>query len=146
MFPVLYGFYEKAIAIYTFEQAEGAGRATDLVIQPFVRFISMAFFPVVICASVLYLLVSDPRDHLKVPIVNILLCTRFQLVEVNRWDPAEFFQFALLNIALNQTWTSLFVWIILAFPEMSIRIFAVISAFDGFTNGSLLSINKIPQW
>ena len=57
MFPALYTFHTQALAIYTFERADGAGRATDLVIQPFVRFISMAFFPVIICAGVLYLLV-----------------------------------------------------------------------------------------
>ena len=58
MFPALYTFYIPALQIFTFEHADGAGRATDLVIQPFVRFISMAFFPVIICAGVLYVLVS----------------------------------------------------------------------------------------
>ena len=58
MFPALYTFYERALAIYTFEHADGAGRASDLVIQPFVRFITIAFFPVIICAAVLYFLVS----------------------------------------------------------------------------------------
>ena len=63
MFPALYGYYQRALEIYTFERADGAGRAIDLVIQPFVRFISIAIFPVVICAGVLYVLVSDPRYH-----------------------------------------------------------------------------------
>ena len=63
MFPALYTFYTPALQIYTFEHADGAGRATDLVIQPFVRFISMAFFPVIICAGVLYMLVSGPYSH-----------------------------------------------------------------------------------
>ena len=58
MFPALYGYLSKALTIYTFEQADGAGRASDLVIQSFVRFISMAFFPVIVCAGVLYVLVS----------------------------------------------------------------------------------------
>ena len=58
MFPAMYTFFTRAIEVYTFEHADGAGRATDLVIQPFVRFISMAFFPVIICAGVLYVLVS----------------------------------------------------------------------------------------
>ena len=67
MFPALYPFYVRALEIYAFEHADGAGRATDLVIQPFVRFISMAFFPVIICAGVLYLLVSvqcKVNDHI----------------------------------------------------------------------------------
>ena len=59
MFPALWGYYLRTLQIYTFEHADGAGRASDLVIQPFVRFISMAIFPVVICAGVLYVLVSN---------------------------------------------------------------------------------------
>ena len=58
MFPAMYTFFTQAMELYKFEHADGAGRATDLVIQPFVRFISMAFFPVIICAGVLYVLVS----------------------------------------------------------------------------------------
>ena len=59
MFPALYGYFSRALDIYTFERADSAGRASDLVIQPFVRFISMAFFPVIICAGVLYMLVRS---------------------------------------------------------------------------------------
>ena len=62
MFPALYTFYERALDIYSFEHADGAGRATDLVIQPFARFVTIAFFPVVTCAAVLYFLVSNSRE------------------------------------------------------------------------------------
>ena len=58
MFPALYTYFTRTLQIYTFEHADGAGRAVDLVIQPFIRFTSMAFFPVIICAGVLYLLVN----------------------------------------------------------------------------------------
>ena len=63
MFPALYAFHTQALSLYTFEHADGAGRATDLVIQPFVRFSSMAFLPVIVCAGVLYLLVSSIIDR-----------------------------------------------------------------------------------
>ena len=63
MFPAMYTFFTQAMELYRFEHADGAGRATDLVIQPFVRFISMAFFPVIISAGVLYFLVSDYNVH-----------------------------------------------------------------------------------
>ena len=62
MFPALYTYFTRALEVYTFEYADGAGRAVDLVIQPFVRFTSMAFFPVIICAAVLYVLVSNRQD------------------------------------------------------------------------------------
>ena len=63
MFPALYTYFTRTLEIYAFEHADGAGRAIDLVIQPFVRFTSMAFFPVIICAGVLYLLVRQDLHH-----------------------------------------------------------------------------------
>ena len=58
MFPALFSYYQQALEIYSFEHVDGAGRVYDLVIQPFVRFITMAIIPVISCALVLYVLVS----------------------------------------------------------------------------------------
>ncbi|CAI8009436.1 ABC transporter G family member 8 [Geodia barretti] len=124
MFPAMYTFFTQAMELYRFEHADGAGRATDLVIQPFVRFISMAFFPVIICAGVLYVLAVDRA----------------------RWNGIEFLQLALVNLALNQTWTSLLIWLILIFPVKAFRISPVLSALAGFTSGFFIPINKIPLW
>ena len=41
-----------------YERVDGAGRSWDIVIQGFIRGVTLGFFPVIICASVLYLLVS----------------------------------------------------------------------------------------
>lgn len=46
------------IKVYRFENADGAGRAGDIVIQAVARFSTMAVVPVVLCSSVLYLLVN----------------------------------------------------------------------------------------
>ena len=73
MFPALYTYFTRALEIYTFERADGAGRAVDLVIQPFIRFISMALFPVIICAGVLYLLVSTHKDKVTWKYIYIIL-------------------------------------------------------------------------
>jgi hypothetical protein len=124
MFPAMYTFFTQAMELYKFEHADGAGRATDLVIQPFVRFISMAFFPVIICAGVLYVLAVDRA----------------------RWNGREFLQLALVNLALNQTWTSLLIWLILTFPVKAFRLSPVLSALAGFTSGFFVPINKIPLW
>ena len=74
MFPALYTFYTPALQIYAFEHADGSGRATDLVIQPFVRFISMAFFPVIICAGVLYVLVGNVDKQKQYVYVHTHIC------------------------------------------------------------------------
>ena len=57
MFPVMYTYYQKALDIYAFERADNAGMASDLVFQPFIRFVALAVLPVVVCAWVLYVLV-----------------------------------------------------------------------------------------
>ena len=59
MFPAMYPYYLRALEVYRFERADGVGKAYDLVIQGFVRFAFLAFFPVVAATSVLYLLVCD---------------------------------------------------------------------------------------
>lgn len=58
MFPSLYAYFLRAVDIYKFEHADGAGQAGDLVIQPFVRFTSMVFFPLFICGGILYAMVT----------------------------------------------------------------------------------------
>ena len=46
------------VQVYRHENEDGAGKAIDLVLQGFIRFVTKAIIPVVICALVLYLLVS----------------------------------------------------------------------------------------
>ena len=58
MFPAMYLYFKPALDMYGFEKADGVGRAYDIVIQGFIRFTSIAFFPVVIAVTVIYLLVS----------------------------------------------------------------------------------------
>ena len=150
MFPALYGYFSRALDIYTFERADGAGRASDLVIQPFVRFISMAFFPVIICAGVLYLLVrfivTIFSQCIGMSCFSNCCASCSQLVDRNRWDFLVFVQVAVVNVALNQVWTALLIWLILTFPQKAFRLSPVISAVAGFTSGFFIPVNEIPWW
>lgn len=65
MFPALYLYYQKALEVTAYERADGAGRSVDIVIQGFIRGITLGFFPVIICAAVLYLLVGYCHIELK---------------------------------------------------------------------------------
>ena len=47
--------------VYSYENADGIGKSFDLVLQGFTRFTAMATAPVVVCAVILYLLVSNCR-------------------------------------------------------------------------------------
>ena len=57
MFPAMYLYYQRALEVYGFEKADGVGQAYDIVIQGFIRFMSIAFFPVIFAVTVIYLLV-----------------------------------------------------------------------------------------
>ena len=58
MFPAMYLYYEPALAMYKFEKADGVGCAYEIVVQGFIRFASIAVFPVIVAVAVIYLLVS----------------------------------------------------------------------------------------
>lgn len=59
MFPAMYPYYQRALEVYGFEKADGVGRAYDLVIQGFIRFTSITFFPVIFAVTTIYLFVSQ---------------------------------------------------------------------------------------
>lgn len=58
MFPVMWLYYQPALKMYSFEKADGIGQAYDIVIQGFIRFNYLSFFPVIFSTTLLYLLVS----------------------------------------------------------------------------------------
>ncbi len=58
VFPAIELYYTPAIRVYGYERADGVGRSQDLVIQGFIRYIAIAFVPVVLSSGVIYILVS----------------------------------------------------------------------------------------
>ncbi len=69
-----------------------------------------------------------------------------QLVNDDSYNFAVFVQVALVNIALNQTWTALLICLICAFPEKAFRLSPVIASVAGFTSGFFIPIEDIPWW
>lgn len=57
VFPAIELYYSPAIRLFGYEKANGIGRAQDLIVQGFVRYITIAFFPVLMSTSLMYLLV-----------------------------------------------------------------------------------------
>ena len=68
------------------------------------------------------------------------------MVDKLRWDFLVFVQIVVVNVALNQVWTALLIWLILTFPQKAFRLSPVISALAGFTSGFFIPINEIPWW
>ena len=58
MYSAVHRHYKKALEVYNFEKAGGVHRTRDIVIESFVRFVSIAFLPVIIGTSIVYFLVS----------------------------------------------------------------------------------------
>ena len=59
IYPTMYSMYTKALDIYKFERADNVGRATDLVIQPAVRYFYQGFIANILGVAILYMLVSS---------------------------------------------------------------------------------------
>ena len=137
VFPAMYIFYTPALKMYAHEHAEGIRQATDLVIQPFVRFISITFIPFVLYAGILYSIVSI----LKHIISKLIFVKHSQLIEVSRQNALEFFQLLLVNLALNQTWIALFILLIIAFQRVSLILCPILLGLAAFT---LIPLNRTP--
>lgn len=65
MFPAMYLYYKPALEVYRFEKADGVGRPHDIVLQGFIRFMFIAFFPIIVSVTVIYLLVSHKHGTVK---------------------------------------------------------------------------------
>ena len=127
MFPIMFTYFQPTLKIYGQERADGAGYAIDLVFQGFVRFVSMAFIPVIICCAVLYIF----------------------MVQVVAYDIWVFTQVAVINLALNQTWIALLMFIIFCFPTIAHRISPIVASVAGFAGGFFVPIHLMPvyyQW
>ncbi|KAL5474832.1 hypothetical protein EMCRGX_G026851 [Ephydatia muelleri] len=124
MFPALYLYYQRALEVYAYEHADGVGSPWDIVIQGFIRGITLGFFPVILCAAILYLL----------------------LVNHNSYNFAVFGQVLLINLALNQTWVALLIFIICAFPKIAFRLSPIISSVAGFTSGFFVPREAMPPY
>ena len=139
MFPALYLYYQRALEVTHYERADGAGRSADIVIQGFIRGINQGVFPVIICAAVLYLLVGI------VVLMNFIsVLPSAQLVNHESYNIKTFIQVLLVNLALNQTWVALLIFVICAFPKIAFRLSPIISSVAGFTSGFFVPRESMP--
>lgn len=57
VFPAIEPYYSPAIRLYGYEKANGVGKAQDLILQGFARYVTIAFLPVLVSTSLIYILV-----------------------------------------------------------------------------------------
>lgn len=75
MFPAMYTYYRRALEVSDTLRVDGVGSPRIIILQGFIRFASLAFFPVIISVTALYLLVSKDLFksvidlHVHVPMI-----------------------------------------------------------------------------
>lgn len=124
MFPALNAFFQKALEVYRYEHSDGICRPWDLVLQGFIKAVFMSIVPVIICAGVLYLLLVDSKTY--------------------SWR--VFGQILVVNMALNQTWIALLIFLICTFPKLCARLSPVISSVAGFASGFFIPRDTMPLY
>ena len=74
------------------------------------------------------------------------LSLSLQLVEITRWSWPVFTQLVVVNVALNQAWVALLIWLILTFPKIAMRLSPPLAAVMGFSSGFFIPFRDIPWW
>ena len=73
-----------------------------------------------------------------------IFCT--QLVNAASYNFIELLQVIVANIALNQTWTAMYIMLTALSPEYSPFIVSAVSAVFGFTTGFFIPVEQLGWW
>ena len=140
VFPAIEPYFRPAIRIYNYERTDGVGGSQDLIFQGFIRFVTVAFIPVVASTALTYFLVSS---YISLHFTLLLKTFVLQLVNRAAYDPLVFLQVVLVNLCLSFTWTALLIALIVAVPNIAFRLSSLIASVAGFTSGFFIPINNI---
>ena len=84
-----------------------------------------------------------PRLAQFLHVLHITICD-LQVVEMAQWNAEQFFQIAVVNVALNQAWTAVLIFLVLFLHESAFNLSTVLTGIAGFTSGFLIPLNDIP--
>eukprot|EP00118_Oscarella_pearsei_P004171 m.17345 g.17345 ORF g.17345 m.17345 type:complete len:1779 (+) comp27452_c0_seq1:72-5408(+) len=116
MFPAVFPHLSKAIEMFKLEKADGVGYSFEILLQTFLRFVAMSFFPLIVCTLILYLMVLGPQF----------------------WNFMDIFQVTVFSLALNQVWIALAIMLVCLFPSYGHKISPLMSCAAGFAGGFLI--------
>lgn len=139
IFPAIQVFYIPALKLFGYEKANRVGKARDVVIQGFIRYITIVFIPIVVSGSLLYLLVSHNKCTYK-----INTCSAVIIIQVlTRYSLQAYVQVMVTNICLSLTWTALLTALLTTFRESAFRVSSIVSAVAAFTSGFYIPIGSM---
>ncbi len=120
MASVIHAHFNKSMTVFSSEQAEGVGKACEVIIHLFIRIAALSFVPLLLCCLIIY------------------LCT---VVQLDFW---KFFVTTLIHVQLNHVWIALIMLSACLFPRYSTLICPMLSAVSGFAGGFLVPKPKMP--
>ena len=69
-----------------------------------------------------------------------------QVIMVSSYSLEVYLKVLVVNMALNQTWIALLMFVLCAFPSIAFRLSPVISSVAGFTSGFFIPRESMPPW
>lgn len=69
-----------------------------------------------------------------------------QVIHHEFYDGIIFLQLVVVNMALNQTWIAMLIFILCTTPNYAFRLSPIISSIAGFTSGFFIPLNDIGWW
>ena len=69
-----------------------------------------------------------------------------QVIMVTSYSLEVYLQVLVVNMALNQTWIALLIFVLCAFPSVAFRLSPVITAITGFASGFFIPRDSMPPW
>ena len=82
-----------------------------------------------------------------VQLMNIFTdIVRLQVIMVSSYSLEVYLKVLVVNMALNQTWIALLMFVLCAFPSVALHLSPVISSVAGFTSGFFIPRESMPPW
>jgi len=79
-------------------------------------------------------------------VTYVYLNNMLQVIQVVSYSLSVYLQVLVVNMALNQTWIALLIFVLSGFPGIAFRLSPVISSVAGFTSGFFIPRESMPPW
>ena len=117
---IIVGLMVQQLQIFVVECQDGVSKPVDMVLHVFMRVSAISVFPVILCVSITYLLITL------------------------KYNWTDFLSVLLIQLVVNHTWVAIFTLVVCCSPVMSPRICPLVSALAGFASGFIVARPNMP--
>ena len=122
MSSIVLSLLAEPLKLFKLEHSDGIANAHELVMQVFIRMSAVSTLPLTVCATIVFGLVYKNYDFE----VYLIILLTFLLV--------------------NQAWISLFIVLVVSYPEQAHRICPVFASVGGFCCGFIIPKPLMPRY